>query len=58
MPALIDRPQLYNQFNNVKLFYDEKSDLAVNYEHLFNLTAPDGFSDPPPSSLFNIQTLT
>jgi len=39
------------------LYVDEKSDTAKNYEHLFNLTAPDGFSDPLPSSLFNIDTL-
>ena len=39
------------------MYVDDKSDVAINYEHLFDLTSPDGV-DPHESSLFNIQTLT
>jgi hypothetical protein len=57
MPSLVDRPQLQNQFKDVIMYVDDKSDEAINYEHLFDLTTPDG-GDPHESSLYNIQTLT
>ena len=40
------------------MFVDDLREDVMNFEHLFNMTAPDGVSDPLESSLFNIDTLT
>ena len=44
------------EFDGIKLYVSE-DDKEGNYEHLFDLTAPDGSLNPIDNSLFNVQTL-
>lgn len=44
------------QFGNVEMFNSVQDPNAVNFEGIFNMSAPRG-GDPLPGSIFNIQTL-